>query len=288
MGLFDSLFGSKQKSSQQTTLDESTTGVRDVTSVEQQETQQTSTSEGTSTQDTSQQQTVTQLDQETQDILRNLIQQLSGSAGGGTILDPSILQATDENLDFASFLTERAVGTESVLNSSTDAIVTEARRQGENALEIQGTQLATGAGSNLNSIVQAAQAQGRADLETQLAGLRGSLGIEARAAGSQDLATAFGARSEAARGGADISIAGQTAGTDQLAQLVEALTGGTTETVGATSAVGTTSEQQTLEQLVAAIQDLTETSQQTRKATQTGDVESRGRDSIIGTLTGFF
>ncbi len=286
MGLFDSLFGSKQKSQQSTILDETTSGARDVTSVETQETQQRQTSTGETTQDTTQQQTVTQLDPETQRILQNLIQQLSGdfAGAGGTILDPSILGATGENLDFASFLANRAGETEGVIGANTEAIITEARRQGENALELQGTQLAAGAGSNLNSIVQAANAQGRSDLETQLAGLAGQLGIQARQAGSQDLATAFGARSEAARGGADIQIAGQTAGVQSISQLVAALTGATTETTGATSAVGTTAEQTELEQLVAAIQDITETTSGTRSATQSGQVESRGRDSVAGTI----
>jgi len=290
MGLFDSFFGSKQKSSQLSTLDESTTASRDLTAVETSETQQKQTSIGATTQDTTQQQTVTQLDAETQGILQNLIQQLSGdfAGAGGTVLDPAVLGAVPENLDFASFLANRAADTEGVIGANTDAIVTEARRQGENALEIQGTQLAAGAGSNLNSIVQAAQAQGSADLETQLAALRGQLGIQARQAGSQDLATAFGARSEAARGGADIQIAGQTAGVQSISQLVAALTGATTETTGVTSAVGTTEEQTDLEQLVASLQDVIETSSGTRTATQTGSAEQRGRDSIVGTIASFF
>ncbi len=290
MGLFDSLFGSKQTTKQKTTLDEATTGVRDVSSVESQKTQQTQTGETTSTQDTTQQQTVTTLDAETQSILQNLISSLSGSfaESGGTILSPEVSQAVPENLDFARFLSDRATETESVIGSNTDAIITEARRQGENALEIQGTQLAAGAGSNLNSIVQAANAQGRSDLETSLAGLAAQLGISARQAGSQDLATAFGARNEAARGGADIQIAGQTAGSQQITQLVQALAGATQETTGVTSAVGATTEQQTLEQLVAAIQEISETSTQTRTATQTGNVEQRGRDSLAGIISSFF
>lgn len=287
MGLFDVIFGSKQKTSQTTTLDQTTVAAKDLTATETQKTTQEQISSGATTQDTTQQQTTTQLDEQTQLILQDLIKQLSGdfSAAGGTVLDSNVLEAVPENLDFASFLAERAGATEGVLNTNTDAIVTEAQRQGENALEIQGTRLAMGAGSNLNSIVQAAQAQGRADLETQLAGLRGSLGIQARQAGSQDLATAFGARSEAARGGADIQIAGQTAGVQSLSQLVAALTGATTETTGVTSAVGTTEETSSLEQLVASLQEIIETSTTKSTTEQTSISEQRGRDSLISSFT---
>lgn len=286
MSIFDKFFGSKQKTATDTTLKQATTGTREVTTAEAQETQQKQITSGVTTQDTTQQQTVTQLDEQTQAILQQLIQGLSGSftEGGGTVLDPSILEASAGNIDFSNFLSSRAMETEGVLGGSTEAIIAEARRQGENALEIQGTQLAMGAGSNLNSIVQAAQAQGQSDLATQLAALQGQLGIQARQVGSQDLATAFGARSEAARGGADISIAGQTAGVQSIAQLVAALTGATTETTGQISAVGTTEEQSQLEALVSSLQELVETSDTVSTTQQTGLTKQTGQDSIFGTL----
>lgn len=285
MGLFDSIFGSKKTSTQDTTQKQVSSGTRTLEAEETQIQESERTGISTTEQDTTQQQVTTQLDPETQAILQNLIQGLAGPlAEEGTILDPSILQAIPENLDFASFLRDRATGTEGVLNAGTDAIVAEAQRTGENAIERRGTQLAMGAGSNLNSIVQAANAQGSADLATQLAALRGQLGIQARQAGSQDLATAFGASNEAARAGADISIAGQTAGTQQLAQLVQALTGATTTTVGETRATGTTTEQEQITQLMEALRSSTEVSDQVTNITGSVSATERGRDSLFSNL----
>lgn len=283
MGFFDFLFDSEQKTQQKDTVDVTTAATKDVIATDRQQTDSTRESSATTQQDTTQQQVTTQLDPETQAILQNLIQGLSGTlgGGGGSIVDPSVLEKSGENLDFASFLQTRAGETEGILGGNTEAIISEARRTGENALELQGTQLAAGAGSNLNSIVQAAQAQGRGDLESQLAALRGQLGIQARQAGSQDLATAFGASNEAARAGADIDIAGKTAGTSQLATLVQALTGATTTTVGESSAAGVTTEQETLEQLLASLRESSERAGQTSKTGRTTTGVASGSDSLF-------
>ena len=155
MGLFGSLFGSKQKSS--TTIDQTqtTSGTRTSEVTEQQKQESLRAGVSTTEQETTQQQTVQQLDPETQSILQNLIKTLSGNleGGGGTILSPELTGAVSGNLDFANLLAERAGETEGVIRGDTESIITEARRQGENALELQGTTLARGAGSNLNSIV---------------------------------------------------------------------------------------------------------------------------------------
>lgn len=286
MGLFDSIFGSKKTSSSTTTSKQTTAGTRtgEVTEQQIQESQRAGVS--TTEQDTASQQTIQQLDPETQSILQNLIKTLSGTieGGGGSILPPELTGAVSGNLDFANLLAQRAGETEGVIRSDTEGIITEARRQGENALELQGTALARGAGSNLNSIVQSINAQGRSDLETQLGGLRGTLGIQAREAGSQDLATALGALVESARSGADISIAGQTAGTQQIAQLAEILSGATKVTTGATQAVGKTTEEEQITQLLEAIRSSTEETKVVTDFTGTTNVTETGRDSLFSNI----
>ncbi len=312
MGLFDSLFGSKSEESstseseakkkalqvgtqdttktgtQATTVDSSTVGQTDTVQTGQETTDQKTIGESISAQDTKVLSTTTNLDQGTQDILTNLIGGLSGDLkeGGGSIIDSKVLEASAGNLDFAKFLQDRAVETENVLNANTGAIVGEARRQGENALEAQGTRLAAGAGSNLNSIVQAAQAQGRSDLETQLAGLSANLGIQAREAGSSDLATAFGAGNEGVRTGADVDIAGKTAGTDQITSLVNALSGATQTTVGETSVTGKQTDEQTLTAIINSLQNTGVTSQEDTTLAQVTETEEQTSiESLLAELS---
>jgi len=286
MGLFDAFFGSKQTSKQATDQTQTTTGTRtsEVTEAQQQESLRSGVS--TTEQETAQQQTIQQLDPETQSILQDLIKTLSGGleGGGGTILSPEVTGAVSGNLDFSNLLAQRAGETEGVIRGDTESIITEARRQGENALELQGTTLARGAGSNLNSIVQAINAQGRSDLETQLGGLRGTLGIQARQAGSQDLATALGALVESARSGADIEIAGQTAGTQQIAQLAEILSGATTVTTGATQVTGRATEEEQISQLLEALRSSIEETDTVSELTGATDVRQTGRDSPFSNL----
>ncbi len=280
MGIFDSFFGSEQESAGGIKLNEKKTGTKKVASVEEKTSEKTVDTTGETTADTTSQQTTTQLDEGTQNILRELIGGLSGGvAEGGSIVDTKVLDASAGNIDFANFLQGRAGETEDVLNAQTGAIVGEARRTGENALEAQGTRLAAGAGSNLNSIVQASQAQGRSDLETQLAGLTANLGIQARQAGSQDLNSAFGAGNEAARAGADIQIAGETAGVQNISQLIDNLTGAETETVGGTQAIGTSLESSQISELIKSIQGIAVDSEETRELDQTTTESGSSRNS---------
>ncbi len=311
MGLFETLFGSKSEESstskseadkkvasigsqdttktgtQVTDLDSTIVGKTTEETTGAETTTQKTIGESISVQDTDTISKTTNLDVGTQDILKNLIAGLNDNLGvGGSIIDPKVLEQSGQNIDFANFLKNRAKNTENVLNENTGAIVGEARRQGENALEAQGTRLAAGAGSNLNSIVQAAQAQGRSDLETQLAGLSANLGIQAREAGSSDLATAFGAGSEGARTGADIDISGKTAGTDQITALVNALTGATSTTTGETSVSGKVTEEQELSALIESITSAFGTSQEDKTlASTTKTDEETSIESLLAELT---
>ncbi len=338
MGIFDFLFDSERDQESSLKVDEKKKGVKKVASVEdktlakdisktgktttdvtqtqietgKQDTTQAGTQVGT--EETARESVTTTLDAGTQNILRDLISGLSGGiAGGGGIVDTKVLDASSGNIDFAQFLQGRAGETEDVLNAQTGDIISEARRQGENALELQGTRLAAGAGSNLNSIVQASQAQGRSDLETQLAGLTANLGIQARQAGSADLLGAFGSGNEAARAGADIQIAGQSGGIQNLSALINNLTGATTGVAGtttgattgattevlsgltegtlegATSGVGTTEEETQITELIKAIQAIAVESEEERTtvkdASQSGSSSSSPFDNLISLLS---
>ncbi len=316
MGLFDSIFGSDSSSESTLGIDEKKKTIKEVAAVEDKTSKKDISTTGKTTTDTTQEtteagtadttaeSTVTTLDEGTQKILRDLIGGLSGGvAGGGGIVDTKTLDASAGDIDFADFLKSRAGKTEGVLRGETAAIVAESRRQGENALELQGTRLAAGAGSNLNSIVQAAQAQGRSDLETQLAGLTANLGIQARQAGSQDLGAAAGFGTDAAQGAANIQIGGQSAGVENLSSLIDNLTGATTGTVGATSgvttgrlsgvtsAVGTSEEETQMTELIQAIQAIAVKTEEERKLNQTtsqsGSETSSPFDSLIDLIGAF-
>ncbi len=286
MGFLETVFGSKQTSKQATDQTQTTTGTRTTDVEEEQRQESLRSGVSTTEQETTQQQTIQQLDAETQSILQSLVGTLNEglTAGGGTILSPEVTGAVSGNLDFSNLLAQRAGETEGVIRDDTEGIITEARRQGENALELQGTALARGAGSNLNSIVQAINAQGRSDLETQLGGLRGQLGIQARQAGSQDLATALGALVESARSGADIEIAGQTAGTQQIAQLAEILRGATQTTTGAVQATGRATQDEQITQLLEALRSSVEETDTTSRLTGTTDVKQTGQDSLFSNI----
>lgn len=257
----------------------------------QQKQAQVSASEATQTGATTQQQQETRtgevrlLDPEAEAALKQLFIQLTGQVGaaGGTALPADVLQGSADSLDFARLLRERAGGGEQTVADASGAIVSEARRQGENALEAQGTRLASATGSNINSIVQAINAQGRGDLESQLAALQADLAIRGRQLGSEELATAFGATSEATRTGADVALAGSQTGVSNVSQLAQALRGvvATSAETGTLAGAGT-SEQTTKsyeEQLAELIQELT---QQTKgKSTSKVDT-SPGLLDIIG------
>ncbi len=282
-GLFDTFFGSSSDSESTLKINEKKTGTKKVASVEDKTTDISKETTGQTTQDTKTDQTVTTLDEGTINIVKDLVSGLAGDfkASGGNIVDTKTLDASAGNIDFTQFLQGRAGETEDVLNANTAGIVGEARRQGENALELQGTRLAAGAGSNLNSIVQASQAQGRSDLETQLAGLTANLGIAARNAGSQDLLGASGAGIDAAGSSADIQIVGASAGVNNLSTFINNLTGATTGTTGTVSGVGTTQESSDISEILQAIQAIGVESEETRDVNQTTSQSGSSSGSIF-------
>ncbi len=281
MGLFDDFFGSEQDQKQKTAgtqvTDQQTKQAQISADVQKQ------TSEQTSEQTVQTDATTRLLSSEAEAALQNIFLQLteSFSAGGGSALPPGIGEGGESLLDLSNFLVERAKGTEGLIAGETGAILGEARRQGENALESNQTRLASSAGSNLNSIVQAAGAQGRADLESQLAALSGDLAIRGRQLGSQDLATAFGASAEGVRTSADVSLAGQGTGADTIAKLGQLLRGSTTEVTGAVGTTGKVSEDSEINRLIEALAEITQVSD-----TKTTGKGSTSVDSSPGVIPG--
>lgn len=287
MGLFDSLFGSKAK----TTTGQTQTGQQ----TQQQKTQGAEQTQlggrevSTETTDqTAQQSQQTQLfDEQTLASLQSLFQQLIGSTGeGGTVLPEELTGVPSSILDFAGILQNRAIGGEGQFSNDIGAILNEARRRGTNELEAATTRAAEGAGSNLNSIVQGAAAQGRADLESQLAALEADLKFRNRKLSSDELLSAFGALTEGGRVGADISLAGTGQGVSNIASIGNLLRGAVAETTGVSTTTGVTGveseflrEQNTLKEIMDFI------NQQSGITTQQQGIVKE-RDSLLDDLTG--
>ncbi len=224
----------------------------------------------------------TALDPGTLAILQNLIAQIGGE-GAVTGL-PTSLQAVAEPLDFARLLSTRALGTAEGVSKDTAAIVDEARRIGEINISKQGTALAEAGGSALNTVSAALQGRGQADLESQLASIAAELGIRGRELESADLATAFASLTEGLQTGANVSLAGAAAPTQQITALVQALKG------GATTAAGTTKEQFGEEQFISTLAELISSITETQKGTVTKAGTSKTKESpgiidIIGLFT---
>ncbi|MCH7560831.1 MAG: hypothetical protein IIC67_05605 [Thaumarchaeota archaeon] len=247
MGIFDFLGGSKKTKTTSESLEKI-----DLTKILQESQVQTQTKEQIQTQKQLQTQKRTEditgittgekttgekttgvtsaLDPETLSILQNLIAQIGGE-GARTNL-PGSLQAVAEPLEFARLLATRALGTSESISKETTAIIDEARRLGEIGIAKSGTALAEVGGSALNSVAAALQGRGQADLESQLASIAAELNIRGAELESTDLATAFASLVEGLQTGANVSLAGDAAQTQQLVALVQALKGGVTETVG--------------------------------------------------------
>lgn len=277
MGILDTLFGTKAKTTSSQTEDIDIT----TKTIGSQTREQTEASTKTGEQAQQTQQLTTTLDPETLSILQNLIASISGDKTG---LPDEISGAISEPLDFARFLAERAAGTEDIIGENIGAIVDEARRTGEQALTAQGTQLAEASGSSLNTVNAAIQGRSRADLESQLASISAELSIRGRELGGQDLSTAFAALTEGLQTGANVSLAGRAQPIQEIASLTQLLKGATTQTTGETTS--TFSEEEFGEALVKLLSELTETKIGT--VNTTGTVTGTERDSLIGGIGQIF
>jgi len=217
-------------------------------------TEQTSQVDSSKTGET--QQTVTSLDQETQDLLAQLIQSAGGTIG----------TTSGELTDLANQLITRGGETEQVLQENINAIIAESRRSGEQEIGQLQTSLATAAGSTQNTFVAGATAEAQADLEAQLAAQQGELNIAARQAGGEDLATAFSALAQVP--GAQVQE------TANVTALVDALKGATT--------TGETISSEELTSLENVLQDILSKTKGTAQAegTQIGLGASTGNQFL--------
>ncbi len=192
------------------------------------------------------QQEVTQLPQEVQDILVNLIKaqagQLTPGEGGGPATGGELANVAQQ-------LLERAEGAESALNSQNAATLSEARRKGSQEIGRGVTELATAAGSSQNSFVQQSGLEAQTQLESSLAALNANLNIEARNTASKEFVDAANLFGQSAQAG------GQSTGS--LANLVQQLRGGTTVTTDETqqnvTGESTLDSQQKLQEIVKAL-----------------------------------
>lgn len=248
--------GSEERSKTRTT----TTGTKNIE--EKQTQQQTGTQKTTG--ETRQESTSRFLDPETEALLQNTIQAIAGGGGGAADLAASGIGAGQQSIDFANLLTQRAVGTGDFVQEQIAPILSEARRVGEDELGRQVTRTGQQAGSNLNSFVQLAAAEGRADLESQLAALNADLVLQGRELESRDVATAANALQTA---GVSASTP-QAQNVEQITSLANILRGATAETTGTAQ-----QEQSTeTEQLATALREVLETF----KTTSTTRGESSG------------
>lgn len=232
--------GSQEKSKSKTTASGKKT-------VDETQTQtQTSTQQTTGeTQQTSQ---ARFLDPQTEQILQGLISGLAGAGGGAGGLSQEGIAAQGESIEFARDLTDRAAGTGAFVAEQIDPILAEARRQGEDALGRQITQVGNQAGSNLNSFVQLAAAEGRADLESSLAALNADIVLQGRELESRDLSVA----AQALQTAGVAAQAPEQQNISNIAQLSNILRGATSEQA-VSGTQQTTSEAETVAEALRSV-----------------------------------
>jgi len=185
-------------------------------------------------------QTERQLGAKTETTLTDFLNQLVGGAG---VKDTSAV-------DLAKIAGTRAKGADASIQAMIDSIIAAARSEGELDLGRRETAAARGAGSSLNSIVQQLGIEGRGDLETKLAGLAGQLGLQGRAAGTTEFASA----GEGLRKSIEGLSTGVGAEASGIADIADILKGGTKTLTSSTEQQ--TTEQQ-VNQLVEALSQLT-------------------------------
>lgn len=285
MGLLDELFGSKSKQKQKGTLEQEETATSLVKSTQDQTTDSTKTSEQISEQ---QQQQITSqqlLSDEETAALSQILLGLSANLGpGGSSLSPEVSGQIGDVSNLASALTDRAGASEGDLLAQVEAIVAEASRTGQNAIEASTTQAAQGAGSNLNSIVQAASAQGEADLATQLAALEANLTLGIRKQSTDELTQAFGASAESLKAGANVELAGQQTGVANLASIAEVLSGAQSQTLTDAISSGQVTTEEQLVELIIQVLDAEETKEATLAQQTTGKVSGGTSGSILAPI----
>ena len=227
LGLSRSSTSSSGQRAGVSTLDEQTT----------QEQVQTGTKLATTTKDSRQQQTsATQTSSEALTNLQSLVENLDVDVQEGIKGLLSSLLQEDGAGDLSGLLTSRAKEADVAFDPS--AIVSEARRVGEEAVGQAGQRLAQGAGSSLNTLVQQFTLDEQAQVSSQIAALAQQLGITGRQAATAE-------------------ITGAKTGITQDATALAGILKGAKQTTTQSQ-----TQQQTATQLVDALTSLFETGQQ--------------------------
>ena len=161
-------------------------------------------------------------------------------------------------------LSARATEAEGAIRQETGAIIGAARQEGEDDIQRTMTALMQATGGGQGSLISQLGLEAGADLQTQLAGLEAELGIQARAAGTEEFAAAISALAGAPAAGAT--------GVTALANLTNVLKGAsaTTRRTGETVVSS--------EDLLTILERLTGTEQtrETGRSTTRSDTKSRG------------
>ena len=166
---------STRTSDQQTTAEQ--TGTTTTTGTQRQTSRGTTTGEKTS--DLSEQEVLSLLDEDTQNFLRSFIADI----GGG--------DAYNEHL--TRLLETRALEADTVFGGLVDEQVDEARRLSEIELgqQVQALTRATGGGAGSNSLVAGFDLEGQQAINTSIASLAATLGIDSRQAGTEEITNAI-------------------------------------------------------------------------------------------------
>ncbi len=206
-----------------------TTGLETLIGTQDQTQTQKGTTTGTTTGTQEQTQLTSLLDEGTQERLRQLVFDITGDEGaaGGLV----------------ELLASRATEADEFQQQQTAAIVGEARRTGEIRVGVAEQSAARGAGSSLNTIVQQLGLEERAALESQLASLEATLGLQGRQAATDEITGAVKTATGAQAGQAGAA-----------ASLADVLKGATQET---TTSVATQEQTQQIQDLVSILASLT-------------------------------
>jgi len=209
-----SIGGSKEKSKSTSettgkkTVTESTSGTKDTSS--------TLSSEDLKT--------ISALDEDTKNLLTDFLTQLGDGAGADKERITGIIDV----------LQEKALTAEEDINANTEALIAEARLQGEKELGRSVTQLASATGSSQNSLVSQIANEGAVDLESRLAALGSEFALQARSAQVEELNSLIGAIGQGSAVGAqDVS---------SIASLASILKGATVTSTGTSTQTGATAE----------------------------------------------
>lgn len=253
-GILDSVFGREQ--SQDQTSKVSSSNSSSTSSAQRSTTEQGQVSAGSNQTES----TTQQLDDETLNALRGVLQGLAGTTQDGSVISDQTQDAVTNALDIAG-------GSQQRIQDNLAAIQSTFLAQAENAAQQAQTNFARQAGTNLSTNVQQLRDRSVADTASQLAGSLAQQSI----AGEQAVGSIT---QNAARLGADVDVAGAQGASASLANLASALKGGQTTT---TTDSTLREEQQTVvnqqQMLAQLVEELSKGTQLTTGTTsQSGNV----------------